>query len=184
MIDKNASSFDAITNGSNIYGKFNCEFLDCFIHEFFLSNGYFAYGRVGSLRSRDMHLRCAIYLLCKCDIDKRRLSAIYSPLANVVESTLFINPHAAQFAAYRAAGISLAIGQISQIREDLYRFSLSALSDKLNFPRAWSAETYHTAEFFQSRILRPPRLLPKHHPLLLNCLSISPNHAQALRGYN
>ena len=55
-------------------------------------------------------------------------------VANVVESTLFINPHAAQFAAYRAAGISLAIGQISQIREDLYRFSLSALSDKLNFP--------------------------------------------------
>ena len=47
-----------------------------------------------------------------------------------------INPHAAQFAAYRAAGISLAIRQISQIREDLYRFSLSASSDKLNFPRA------------------------------------------------
>ena len=46
-----------------------------------------------------------------------------------------INPHAAQFAAYRAAGISLAIRQISQIREDLYRFSLSASSDKLNFPR-------------------------------------------------
>ena len=46
-----------------------------------------------------------------------------------------INPHAAQFAAYRAAGISLATRQISQIREDLYRFSLSALSDKLNFPR-------------------------------------------------
>ena len=45
-----------------------------------------------------------------------------------------INPHAAQFAAYRAAGISLAIRQISQIREDLYRFSLSASSDKLNFP--------------------------------------------------
>ena len=77
----------------------------------------------------------AIYLLRKCDIDKRCLSAIYSPLANVVESTLHINPHAAQFAAYRAAGISLAIRQISQIREDLYRFSLSASSDKLNFPR-------------------------------------------------
>ena len=46
-----------------------------------------------------------------------------------------INPHAAQFAAYRAAGISIATRQISQIREDLYRFSLSASSDKLNFPR-------------------------------------------------
>ena len=38
-------------------------------------------------------------------------------------------------------GISLAVRQISQallisqIREDLYRFSLSASSDKLNFPR-------------------------------------------------
>ena len=50
-----------------------------------------------------------------------------------------INPHAAQFAAYRAAGISLATRQISQIREDLYRFSLSASSDKLNFPRAPSS---------------------------------------------
>ena len=48
----------------------------------------------------------AIYLLCKCDIDKRNLSAICLPLANVVESTLHINPHAAQFAAYRAASIS------------------------------------------------------------------------------
>ena len=35
------------------------------------------------------------------DIDKRFLSAICSPVANVVESTLPINPHAAQFAAYR-----------------------------------------------------------------------------------
>ena len=63
-------------------------------------------------------------------------------VANVVESTLHINPHAAQFAAYRAAGISLAIRQISQIREDLYRFSLSALSDKLNFPRGSRLQKY------------------------------------------
>ena len=80
----------------------------------------------------------AIYLLRKCDIISRCEIAIYSPLANAVESTLHINPHAAQFAAYRAAGISLAIRQISQIREDLYRFSLSASSDKLNFQRALS----------------------------------------------
>ena len=64
-------------------------------------------------------------------------------VANVVESTLSINPHAAQFAAYRAAAYRafeyLACGEvcksISQIREDLYRFSLSASRDKLNFPR-------------------------------------------------
>ena len=67
-------------------------------------------------------------------------------VANVVESTLSINPHAAQFAAYRAAGISHAnnVKRISQIREDLYRFSLSALSDKLNFQRALSSGTYQT----------------------------------------
>ena len=55
-----------------------------------------------------------------------------------------INPHAAKFAAYRAAGISLAVGQISQIREDLYRFSLSAVADKLNFQRALSKQTNRT----------------------------------------
>ena len=74
----------------------------------------------------------AICSLRERDIVSYCETAICSPLANVVESTLFINPHAAQFAAYRAAGISLAIRQISQIREDLYRFSLSASPDKLN----------------------------------------------------
>jgi len=39
-----------------------------------------------SLRSRDMHLRCAIYLHCKRDIIPRCRIAIYSPMANVVES--------------------------------------------------------------------------------------------------
>jgi len=57
--------------------------------------------------------------------------------ANVVESTLPINPHAAQFAAYRLPqgkyrGLA-ACQSISQIREDLYRFSLSCVQDKLNF---------------------------------------------------
>ena len=55
-----------------------------------------------SLRSRDMlgfaerdifALQMRYYLASEI--------AIYSPLANVVESTLHINPHAAQFAAYR-----------------------------------------------------------------------------------
>ena len=43
---------------------------------------------------------------------------------------------------YRAAGISHAnkVKRISQIREDLYRFSLSASSDKLNFPRGWGLQ--------------------------------------------
>ena len=51
-----------------------------------------------------------------------------------------------KYATYKSSrravrGISLAVKQISQallisqIREDLYRFSLSDLSDKLNFPR-------------------------------------------------
>ena len=89
-----------------------------------------------------MHLRCAILFR---NAKQRYYSVMQNSdifatrnmfrVANVVESTLSINPHAAQFAAYRAAGISLAVRQISQIREDLYRFSLSALSDKLNFPR-------------------------------------------------
>ena len=52
---------------------------------------------------------------------------------------------------YRAAGISLATRQISQIREDLYRFSLSASSDKLNFPRALFSGTY-----------QPDKLYPYH----------------------
>ena len=38
--------------------------------------------------------------------------------------------------------ISLAIRQISQIREDLYRFSLSASRDKLNFPRGLKLPFY------------------------------------------
>ena len=51
-----------------------------------------------------------------------------------------------KYALYKSSrravrGISLAVRQISQavlisqIREDLYRFSLSAFADKLNFPR-------------------------------------------------
>ena len=88
-------------------------------------------------RKRDIHFVKhafqkvkVIYLLCKCDIISRCEIAIYSPLANVVESTLHINPHAAQFAAYRAFEY-LACGEvcksISQIREDLYRFILFRL---------------------------------------------------------
>ena len=63
-------------------------------------------------------------------------------VANVVESTRNKSSRRA------VRGISLAVRQISQavlisqIREDLYRFSLSAFGDKLNFPRALSPETY------------------------------------------
>ena len=56
-----------------------------------------------------------------------------------------------KYALYKSSrravrGISLAVRQISQavlisqIREDLYRFSLSASSDKLNFPRGWRGQ--------------------------------------------
>ena len=101
----------------------------------------FACGRDGSLRERDMHLRCAIYLLRKCDIDKRCLSAIYSQ-----REICFGCKRDEKYATYKSSrravrGISLAFRQISQvqpisqIREDLYRFSLSASSDKLNFQR-------------------------------------------------
>ena len=93
----------------------------------------------------------AICSLRERDIVSCRETAIYSPVANVVESTLHVNPHAAQFAAYRAAGISLATRQISQIREDLYRFSLSASSDKLNFPRVLCGETSQTDTRVTSR---------------------------------
>ena len=149
-----------------------------------------------------MHLWCAIYLLRKCDIISRCEIAIYSPLANVVESTNCLvrfahaicsalpsaiyllckcdiisqarqryirlwrmwwkvceykssRPMRTQCAhvpkahiapqAYRAFEY-LACGEvcksISQIREDLYRFSLSASSDKLNFPRVPFRGTY------------------------------------------
>ena len=53
----------------------------------------------------------AICSLRERDIVSCCETAICSPVANVVESTLPINPHAAQFAAYRAAGISLAQGK-------------------------------------------------------------------------
>ena len=142
MINKYCSAFDGITNSGYLYGKLDCEFFDCFVHSFSFRKS------VSPAGESDMCLRHAICLLCKRDIVLRCKTAICSPVANVEESTLPINPHAAQFAAYRAAGISHAnnVKRISQIREDLSRFSLSAFADKLNFPRALSPGTYPRGE--------------------------------------
>ena len=65
-----------------------------------------------------------------------------------------------KYATYKSSrravrGISLAVRQISQavlisqIREDLYRFSLSASSDKLNFPHALSQGTSRTDKYLR-----------------------------------
>ena len=92
----------------------------------------------------DMCLRHTILFVLQTAILFAVQIAICSSLTNVVESMLPINPHATQFVAYLGFAYLVcdeeckSISQaklISQIREDLYRFSLSASSDKLNFRR-------------------------------------------------
>ena len=107
----------------------------------FAQNHYLSY--FSSLCSRDMHLWCAICLLSQA----RYCFALRN-------SDIFaVGECGGKYALYKSLrravrGISLAVRQISQavlisqIREDLYRFSLPAFADKLNFPRVPSPGTY------------------------------------------
>ena len=72
----------------------------------------------------------AIYSLCKCDIIQRSRIAIYSPVANVKN----VRSNKSSRRVVRGISRRRHIAwqrQISQIREDLYRFNL-LLKGKLN----------------------------------------------------
>ena len=139
MINKYCSAFDGITNSGYLYGKLDCEFFDCFVH-------------VNLLLVRFAHVICtfgARYAFSASAILFCYAEERYICNAKYISCCKCGGKYALYKSSRRAVrGISLAVRQISQavlisqIREDLYRFSLSAFADKLNFPRALSRGTY------------------------------------------